>query len=213
MPDTLITVGDHAVRIHAEPADGAGVALLLHDGDPGRCGDQLAALGVGVVEVVPPAHFWATPAGELWVAEVLNPWARDRWAVPHVALVGTGFGGHAALRLAFRQAGRFPVVATDSAAIDLHDEYGTGTPLDDYYDSREACRQDSALLAVRQFKTPPHIAFACRPTHKHYRGNDRLHEKLNALGVQHTLLTTEQAAEPLATFVAAALRQQARRLL
>ena len=213
MPHTLIPVGDHAVRILAEPADGAGVALLLHDGDPGEFGDHLAALGVGVLEVVPAAHFWATPAGEVWVAEVLNPWVRDRWAVPHVALVGTGFGGHAALRLAFRQAGRFPVVATDSAAIDLHDEYGTGTPLDDHYDSREACRQDSALLAVRQFKTPPHIAFACRPAHRHHRGNDRLHEKLNALGVQHTFLTAEPAAEPLATFVAAALRQQARRLL
>lgn len=213
MRDTLIPVGDHAVRVLADPADGAGVALLLHDGDPGRCGDRLAALGIGVVEVVPPAHFWATPASEVWVAEVLNPWARDRWAVPHAALVGIGLGGHAALRLAFRQAGRFPVVATDSAAIDLHDEYGTGTPLDDWYDSREACRQDSALLAVRQFKTPPHIAFACRPTHKHHRGNDRLHEKLNALGVQHTFLTVEQAVEPLVNFVAAALRQQARRLV
>lgn len=213
MRDLLIPVGDHAVRILADPADGAGVALLLHDGDPGRYGDRLAALGIGVVEVVPPAHFWATPAGEVWVAEVLNSWARDRWPVPHVALVGTGLGGHAALRLAFRQAGRFPVVAADSAAIDRHDEYGTGTPLDDYYDSREACRQDSALLAIRQFKTPPHIAFACPPTHRHHRGNDRLHEKLNALGVLHTFLSVEPAAEPLATFVAAALRQQARRLL
>jgi len=205
-------VGDLPVEVLATGGRG-GVALWLSGGDDGRVPEALAACGVTGVKVTRPADFWVTPAGESWVAEALFPWAIARWGVSHVALAGHGVAGHAALRLAFRQAGRFPVVAADSAAVDLHDYYGSGTPLDDHYDSREACRQDSALLAVRPFRTPPHVAFACRPTHPHFRGNDRLHEKLNAVGVAHAFLTDGDFAGGLSAFVAAALSQQARRLV
>ena len=205
-------VGDQTVEVHTA-SGGHGVALLLDDGDDGRFAEALAALGLTVVGVTRPAAFWMAPAAEVWVAESLNPWALARCGVPHAALVGTGVAGHAALRLSFRQAGRFPVVATESAAVDLHDYYGGGTPLDELYDSREACRQDSALLAIRPFKTPPHVAFACRPSHRHYRGNDRLHEKLSAIGVVHNFRTDGDFAETLAKFADAALKQQSRRLV
>ncbi len=212
MPTTRETVNGQPVAIHAEAGTTA-VALLLHDGDAGHWVTHLTARGLAVVEVARPAEVWMTPDAEAWVAESLNPWALARWAVPHVALVGVGVAGHAALRLAFRQAGRFPVVATEDAAVDLHDEYGTGTPLDALYDSREGCRQDSALLAIRPFRTPPHVAFASRPGHAHYRGNDRLHEKLNAVGVAHIFHTACDFADTLAAFVTDALRQQSRRLV
>ena len=212
MPPTHETIDGQTVAIHA--VDGAsGVALLLHDGVAGEWLECLAARGLAVVEVARPADSWRTPDAEAWVAASLNPWALARWAVPHVALVGVGVAGHAALRLAFRQAGRFPVVAAENAAVDLHDDYGTGTPLDELYDSREACRQESALLAIRPFRTPPHVAFGCRPSHLRHRGNDRLHEKLNAVGVAHSYLTDGNFADALATFVADALKQQARRLV
>lgn len=205
-------INGQPVAVHAE-AGATGVALLLHDGDAGDWVARLTARGLAVVEVARPADVWRTPDAEAWVAAAVNAWALARWAVPHAALVGVGVAGHAALRLAFRQAGRFPVVATENAAVDLHDAHGTGTPLDELYDSREACRQDSALLAIRPFRTPPHVAFACRPGHAHYRGNDRLHEKLNAVGVAHQFVTAGDFAELLATFVAEALRQQSRRLV
>ena len=204
-------IAGQTVVVHAE-ANPSGVALLLHDGEVGEWLPCLAACGLAVVEVARPADAWRTPDAEAWVAASLNPWMLARWAVPHVALVGVGVAGHAALRLAFRQAGRFPVVAAENAAVDLHDDHGRGTPLDDRYDSREACRQDSALLAIRPFRTPPHLAIACRPSHPRHRGNDRLHEKLNAVGVAHLHLTEGDFADTLATFVADALKQQARRL-
>lgn len=210
---TNLHVGGHPVRVHDPATVPPGVAILLHDGDAGTHPADLTALGVTVVEVLESAHFWMTPAGEAWVSETLAPWALARWGVPHVALVGFGVAGHAALRLAFRAAGLFPVVAAESAAVDLHDYYGTGTPLDGVYDSREACRQDSALLSVRQSRTPPHVAFACPPPHAHSRGNDRLREKLNAIGVAHTFVEQPEATAALAGFVAAGLRQHARRLL
>ncbi len=211
MAETLEAVGDRTVEV-VEGSDAQAVAFLLHGGDAGPLSQALAAHGLTVVVATRPAQDWMTPVAEAWVANCLNPWALSRWGVPYVALTGVGVAGHAALRLAFRQAGRFPVVATDSAAVDLHDYYGTGTPLDELYDSREACRQDSALLAIRPFKTPPHVAFACRPSHPHYRGNDRLHEKLNAVGVAHTFVTDGDFESALAGFVAGALKQQARRL-
>ena len=186
---------------------------MLHDGDAGRWAGQLAAVGLAVVAVGRHPHDWMDPAAEAWVVESLNPWALARWGVPSAALVGLGVAGHAALRLSFRQAGRFPVILAESAAVDLHDYYGSGTPLDEQYDSREACRQDSALLAIRPSRTPPHVAFACLPTHPHYRGNDRLHEKLNAVGVAHDFRAEGDSAEALALFVALALRHQARRLV
>ena len=212
MPPTHEAIGGQPVTVHAD-ADTSGVALLLHDGDAGGWVACLTARGHAVVEVARPAEVWTTPDAEAWVAASLNPWALARWGVPHAALVGVGVAGHAALRLAFRQAGRFPVVATENAAVDLHDYHGTGTPLDTLYDSREACRQDSALLAIRPFRTPPHVAFACRPGHAHHRGNDRLHEKLNAVGVAHRFATAGDFADTLAAFVADALRHQARRLV
>ena len=212
MPATTETIDGHPATVHAK-AGASGVALLLHDGDAGGWVACLAARGLAAVVVARPAVAWMAPNAEDWVAASLNPWALTRWGVPHVALVGVSVAGHAALRLAFRQAGRFPVVATENAAIDLHDYHGTGTPLDGLYDSREACRQDSALLTIRPFRTPPHVAFACRPEHPHYRGNDRLREKLNAVGVAHLFVSAGDSAETLSAFVADALKQQARRLV
>ena len=100
-----------------------------------------------------------------------------------------------------------------------------GTPIDDMYRTREACRQDTAVLRVHPTHFPPHIWFACDPADvEWYRGNDRLHEKLSAVGVSHTAdLTTsagghswayfDHMAGPLFTFLAEAATKQGRRLL
>ena len=71
----------------------------------------------------------------------------------------------------------------------------------------------------------PHVWFACDPADaRWFRGNDRLHEKLAALGVPHTadLDTTagghdwayfDRMAEPMIRFVADGLAKESRRLL
>ena len=56
-----------------------------------------------------------------------------------------------------------PVVAGVSSANDYHDKYGEGTPLDEMYDSKEQCRQDTAPLHLHPSHYPPHIFFCVDP--------------------------------------------------
>ena len=72
---------------------------------------------------------------------------------------------------------------------------------------------------------PPHIDFCIDPHDQHwFRGNDRLHEKLTALGVTHSCDLTTQAgghswtyfnhmADRTMPFLEAGLLQEGRRLL
>jgi S-formylglutathione hydrolase len=151
----------------------------------------------------------------------------ERWglAARAVAIQGVGMGGQAALRVAFKYPDQFPVVAGIAPAIDYHELYGQGTPLDDLYDSKEHCRQDTALLHVHPSRYPPHIFFCVDPDDERwYRGNDRLNEKLNALGIPHKadLHTragghgwpySEHMAERAERFLHAGLLHESRRLL
>lgn len=154
------------------------------------------------------------------------PYFKERWGiVPRgIGLLGISMGGQGALRLAFKHPQTFPVAAGIASAFDYHERYGQGTPLDAMYDSKEQCRQDTALMHVPPFHPPPHLFFCADPDDEWHRGNDRLHEKLSALGVPHTCdLTTEAGghsweyfdhmAERAIRFVHAGLEQESRRLL
>jgi pimeloyl-ACP methyl ester carboxylesterase len=151
-------------------------------------------------------------AEEYLITEVI-PWIAARYAAP-IAIVGHGVGGQAALRLAFRYPDRLPIVASLEGVLDLQDRYGTGSPLDELYDRREQVRQDTAVLQVRQNAAPPQIWFACDTTSEQWRGHDRLHEKLNAVGVPHVWQQrdAEQAAVQCREFLRVAIPKQARRL-
>lgn len=151
----------------------------------------------------------------------------ERWGLTPRALglLGISMGGQAALRLAFKYPSIFPVAAGISSAIEYHELYGEGSALDAMYDSKEQCRQDTAPMHVPPYQPPPHIFFCIDPTDwPWYRGNDRLHEKLNALGVLHTCDLTTQAgghswqyfdrmARPALQFIRAGLEQESLRLL
>ena len=126
--------------------------------------------------------------------------------------------------MAFKHPDLFPAVAAIAPALDYHELYGRGTPLDAMYDSKEQCRQDTALLHVHPVHYPPHIFFCIDPDDGWYRGCDRLHEKLSALGVPHEADLTTRAgghswayfdhmAERVEHFVHAGLGQESRRLL
>ena len=112
------------------------------------------------------------------------PWAATQ-VVPVRAVVGVGMGGQGALRLAFRYPERFAAVASWNGVLDFHERFGRGSELDDMYERREQARQDTAVLHLRSGATPTFIDVRCDPAHEGFRGNDRLHEKLNALGVPH----------------------------
>jgi pimeloyl-ACP methyl ester carboxylesterase len=166
-------------------------------------------------------------SAEQHVLERVVPFFRMRWGIvpPAIGLLGISMGGQGVLRWAFRHPRVFPVAAAIAAALDYHELYGRGLTLDDMYDSKEQCRQDTALLHVPPYDPPRHLYFCIDPADADwFRGNDRLHEKLTALGVEHTAdLTTEAGghswayfdhmAEPAIRFIHGGLEKESRRLV
>jgi len=154
------------------------------------------------------------------------PYSQTRWQLEprNLAVLGISMGGQGALRLAFRHPQRLAVAAGISSAIEYHELYGQGTTLDEMYDSKEQCRQDTAPMHIQPSHPPPHLYFAIDPDDDWLRGNERLHEKLSALGVPHEIDFTiragghswnyfEHMAERVIAFLVAGLEQQSRRLL
>jgi esterase/lipase superfamily enzyme len=155
------------------------------------------------------------------------PYFRERWKLSDrtVGLQGISMGGQGALRLAFKYPKIFPVVAGISSALDYHDRYGEGSPLDDMYDCKEQCRQDTAILHLHPAHFPPHMFFCVDPDDETwFRGNDRLHEKMTALGIPHEVdFTTRHGghswdyfnhiAKRVVRFVQAGLEIESRKLL
>jgi S-formylglutathione hydrolase FrmB len=173
------------------------------------------------------AEFDEEISPERFLLDQVLPYFRRRWNLTptSIGLQGISMGGQGALRLAFKYPELFPVVAGIASALDFHDLYGEGTPLDALYDSKEQCRQDTAVLHVHPTHYPAHIFFCVDPEDERWvRGNDRLHEKLSALGIPHEIDFTTRAgghswdyfnylAERVERFVLAGLEQESRRLL
>ena len=161
------------------------------------------------------AGFDEKRSAERWLIDELVPEASRRFGAVTIALAGIGMGGQGALRMAFKHPELFPIVAALDAAVDCHDLYYEGTPLDEMYPSREHCRQDSPVLHVKQETQPRHLFFGCSSDSRWERGNDRLHEKLTALGVPHRYATepAEIGMPALLQFVASATTEESRRLL
>ncbi len=172
-------------------------------------------------------EFDAKLTPERHVLDNVMPIFRERWNLGprSVGVFGISMGGQGALRLAFRHPERFPVCAGIASAFDFHELYGQGTPLDEMYESKEHCRQDTAILYLNQAHWPPHIFYCIDPDDEAwFRGNDRLHEKMSALGVPHTMDLTTQAgghswtyfdhmAEPALRFLHDGLEKESRRLI
>ena len=172
-------------------------------------------------------EFDAKLTAEQHVLKNVMPIFAERWRLPprSVGVFGISMGGQGAVRLAFRYPKLFPVVAGIASAFDFQELHGLSETLDEMYDSKEQCRQDTAVLHIHPADYPLHLFYCIDPDDDPwYRGNDRLHEKLTALGVPHTIdLTTragghswayfDRMAEPTLRFIHEGLQKESRRLL
>jgi S-formylglutathione hydrolase FrmB len=234
-----IEIAGHPADVFVPPDAGPYAVLFLHPvgGEmPSANAAYTAAFSRHGLAVVAPRggtgwwadricpDFDATLTPQQHVLQNVLPWAAANLK-PVRAAAGISMGGQGAIRLAFRFPHLFPVAGSVAGAFDYHDWHGRGTLLDAMYPTREACRQDTAILHLNPQQFPAHLWFACDPDDADwYRGNDRLAEKLRAYGVPHTAdLETEAGghtwpyfdamAEPLCAFLTDGLRQAGRRLL
>jgi S-formylglutathione hydrolase FrmB len=124
-----------------------------------------------------------------FVMDHVMPHLAERWSArpPAIGLLGTSMGGQGALRFAFRQPGKFPVVAAISPAIDYQIRWNEADEsLALMYPDAETARQDTATLHVHPLNWPRNIWFSCDPTDFWWHESaDRLRTKLVALGVPH----------------------------
>ncbi|TWT46627.1 alpha/beta hydrolase family protein [Botrimarina hoheduenensis] len=113
-------------------------------------------------------------------------------APPQIALVGSGMGGHAALRWAYLRPQVFAAAAALRPWIDWHtllDRTRADDPqfaaLHTLYNDPEQARQDSATLHIHPLNWPRRQRFDCPPGDPRHEGADRLRMKLMSLGVPH----------------------------
>lgn len=116
----------------------------------------------------------------------LLPWIESQWDIhpPAIAVTGVSMGGQGALRLAYRYPRDFPIVAAISPAIDFHNSYGRGLPLDELYPDREAARQDTITVQMHPLNWPRHQLLLCDPADPEwFDGTERLASKLSSSGI------------------------------
>lgn len=114
------------------------------------------------------------------------PSIRRWWDVPEpgIALTGVSLGGQGALKLAYRHAREFPVVAAIAPAIDFHRLFGLGLPLDGFFDDAESARQQTVPLHLNPLSWPRHQLLLCDADDEDwYESVQRLASKLSSSGV------------------------------
>ncbi|MDB5389605.1 MAG: putative hydrolase of the alpha/beta superfamily protein [Planctomycetaceae bacterium] len=123
---------------------------------------------------------------ERYILDDVLPWMESTWNVQkrQAALFGVSMGGQGSLRIAYRHALRFPVVAALSPVIDLNSYYGHGLPLDQIYPDAETARQESATLQINPLNWPKNQWLSCDPQDSQaFEGVVRLASKLSSSGI------------------------------
>jgi S-formylglutathione hydrolase len=198
---TSEAVGGRPVEIFA-PGEGFDRAVLFLHGADGRSFRGRASFETAFAErkllVLCPAggrSWWLdtvcsdfdpsfTPMA--YLRGPLMEFLRERWGVspPRIGVTGIGMGGQGALNLAFRHARSFPVVAAIAPDVDFHQWHGRGLPLDRMFPSREAARQQTAILHLHPLNWPPHMLIVCDPVDRAcFEGTERLISKLHSTGI------------------------------
>lgn len=134
--------------------------------------------------VCPEFDSAVTPQKFLW--ETVVPFFDTEFGIrpPAIGLTGISMGGQGVLQLAFRHGRDFPVVASISGAIDFHQLYGLGLPLDEMFPDAEEARQATAILHLHPLAWPRHMLLVCDPTDSDWiDGNMRMLMKLSSSGI------------------------------
>lgn len=132
------------------------------------------------------SEFSTEISSQQWLIEQMVPFIEQRWQIvtPKVALLGVSMGGQGALQLSFRDAASFPVVAAIAPAVDFHQMYGAGLPLDEMYESLEDARQMTVVLNLHPLAWPRCQWFCCDPNDTEwFDGAVRLGMKLSSSGI------------------------------
>jgi len=172
------------------------------------------------------AEFDAEISPLRFLKEYVVPYIGERWDCrpPSIGLTGISMGGQGVLQLAFRHAREFPVVAAIAPAVDFHNWWGQGLPLDEMFPDRESARQQTALLQIHPLDWPRHQLIVCDPADTEwFESADKLAMKLSSSGVpfESDLETTagghdwsyfDRMAEPVIRFVAERLETESRRV-
>ncbi len=174
--------------------------------------------------VLPEFDATRSPMG--YLRESLLPWMEARWGTkpPAIGLCGNSMGGQGVLQLAYRYPRQFPVVAAICPAIDFQQWHGKGTTIDELFSSREAARQETAILQIHPLNWPRHQLILCDPADAEwFDGAERLGMKLSSMGIPfesdftsshggHTWDYVNAMAKPALAFIADRLEQESRRI-
>jgi len=139
------------------------------------------------LDVVCP-DFHAEQTAQRWLLDSVVPFIEQRLEIepPRVALLGVSMGGQGVLQLAYRYASKFPIVAAIAPAVDFHQMYGAGIPLDAMFPDAEAARQATVVLNLHPLAWPRHQFFCCDPSDTEwFDGAARLGMKLSSSGILH----------------------------
>lgn len=154
------------------------------------------------------------------------PYIAERWdsRPPSIGLTGISMGGQGVLQLAYRHARDFPVVAAIAPAVDFHNWWGQGLPLDEMFADRESARQATAILQIHPLNWPRHQLIVCDPADvEWFESADKLSMKLSSSGIpfERDLETTagghdwsyfDHMAPQVIGFVAERLEAESRRV-
>lgn len=197
--DTTDLVG-HAVDFFMPPSPRDDAVLLYLPG-PGERASNSAALtdalrrfrlptvspdgdGTWWLDLVEPTFDASLPALRFLIDHVVA-FIEERFGVqpPAIRLLGREDGGQGVLQLAYRRPREFPAVAAINPAIDFHELHGRGMPLDDLFPTREAARQQTAILRMQGVGWPRRQLLIADRQSFWFDGVDRLEMKLRSMGI------------------------------
>lgn len=171
------------------------------------------------------AEFDPSLSPATFIRENVREWISANWgASSPIALFGVSMGGQGAIKLAYHHPAEFPIVVALSPAIDFHNWYGRGLPLDELYPSAEAARQDTATLQLHPMNWPRHQFLLCDPVDSEWiDGVERLASKLSSTGIPfesdfktgrggHTWTYFNHMAPRVMTYIAESLEKERQRL-
>lgn len=172
----------------------ASVSIIAPHGEGEVCADQ-------PLDHTTAPYCWWLDAGEMPIAKSSSttqiPISPESWLIDQLQpdlqesglpylLAGYEVGGQGALRVAYRHARKFPIVAAVAPKVDLHNIFGLGTSLDRLFPTSEAVRQQEATVWLNPLLRPNHQFILCDPAHDFcYPGCQTLLTKLSSTGCPH----------------------------